>query len=65
MKLIRCGSCRYSFERVDGDTRRECPQCGAVLEAEAEADTGANVPPNEAIEDRKTRKIHIIPKPKD
>jgi hypothetical protein len=50
---------------VDGDTRRECPQCGAVLEAEAEADTGANVPPNEAIEDRKTRKIHIIPKPKD
>jgi hypothetical protein len=36
-----------------------------VLEAEAEADAGPQMPPNEAIEDRKTRKIHIIPKPKD
>ena len=59
MKLIRCHSCRYSFERVDDDPRRDCPQCGAKLEATEPE------PPNEAIEDRKTRKIQIIPKPKD
>jgi phage FluMu protein Com len=59
LRLIRCNSCRYSFERADDDTRRECPQCGTVLQS------AAPEPPSEAIEDRKTRKIHIIPKPEE
>ena len=64
MKLIRCSSCRYSFERADDDTRRDCPQCGAILQAKAEVPPEVEeptTPPDEAIEDRKTRKIHIIP----
>ena len=66
MKLIRCSSCRYSFERAEGDTRRDCPQCGAVLETrDPPPPSETPAPPTEAIEDRKTRKIHIIPKPKD
>jgi hypothetical protein len=59
VKLIRCSGCRYSFERVDDDARCECPQCGAVLAA------GEPEPATEALEDRKTRKIHIISKLKD
>lgn len=64
MTLIRCRNCRYSFEPTADDQRRECPQCGAVLES-GEAEPAPPEPASEAIEDRKTRKIHIIAKPED
>lgn len=61
MHLLRCRRCRYSFERLADDERRVCPQCGGDLD-----DTELPEPPAEQgarIEDRKTQKIHIIPKP--
>jgi hypothetical protein len=64
VKLIRCSNCRYSFERSAEDTRRECPQCGALLES-GQVEPAPPEPASEAIEDRKTRKIHIIAKPEE
>jgi hypothetical protein len=62
VKLVRCQSCRYSFERLPEDQRRECPQCGVELEPHEPV---PQAEPTGALEDRKTRKIHIITKPED
>jgi hypothetical protein len=60
MTLIRCPSCRYSFE-WGGDKRPEkCPQCGGRLSDTSPAQTA-----DEDFEHKPTQKMKTIPKPTD
>jgi rRNA maturation endonuclease Nob1 len=55
VSLIRCATCRYSFEHVADEPPTGCPQCGGALE-DREA-------PQAGDERKKTQKLKIIPKP--
>jgi ribosomal protein L34E len=57
MALVRCPSCRYSFEQGAGETPERCAQCGRSLHS---SDT---LEPSEAFEEKKTQRMKTIPKP--
>ena len=59
MPLIRCASCRYSFEHVEGEPPKTCPQCGGNLLTAAAPKSAA------PLDDKKTLKLKTIPKPED
>jgi len=53
--LIRCATCRYSFEHVADEPPTRCPQCGGEL--------GEHDAPDANDERKQTQKVKIIPKP--
>lgn len=59
MPLIRCSSCRYSFEHNADESPSKCVQCGERLQPSegSQADDG--------FERQKTQKLKAIPKPND
>ena len=60
MTLLRCPSCRYSFEQIGDDRPEQCPQCGGRLE-----DARAAPSTRDDIEHKPTQKLRTIPKPND
>jgi predicted RNA-binding Zn-ribbon protein involved in translation (DUF1610 family) len=59
MALIRCVSCRYSFENAGAAAPQRCPQCGDAVTS------GESDKPRDARERSKTQELEIIPKPEE
>lgn len=59
MPLIRCASCRYSFEHSPGEFPKTCPQCGGKLLPDAAPRS------TQPVDNKKTQKLKTIPKPED
>jgi tRNA(Ile2) C34 agmatinyltransferase TiaS len=57
MPLIRCPSCRYSFEYAGDERPKKCQQCGGRLEDTTGAPKAA-----EDLENKPTQRLKTIPK---
>jgi hypothetical protein len=57
MALIRCPSCRYSFEHVAEKPPDKCAQCGRSLHSNDAPER------TEGLEQKKTQRMRTIPKP--
>ena len=58
MTLMRCPSCRYSFEPIGDQHPKKCPQCGAPLD-----DPSHETNASDELEHKPTQKMKVIPKP--
>jgi hypothetical protein len=57
MALIRCPSCRYSFEHLGEEPLKRCAQCGRSLQPD-------DAPQHsEGVDQKKTQRMKTIPKP--
>ncbi|MDB4967836.1 MAG: hypothetical protein JWN44_3525 [Myxococcales bacterium] len=60
LRLLRCPSCRYSFEASANEAPKECAQCGGLLTAQTK-----EAPEALEFEKHPTQKMKTIPKPED
>jgi hypothetical protein len=64
MQLVRCATCRLTFEASAENPRPPCRQCGSATEPLAATEGAPPFEPFSDEDDRKTEKLPIVPVPR-